>query len=272
MPSTRKTSVSIDGDEPADPLYVTALARGLKVLACIAQSPEDLSVTEVARSLGLPQSTVWRSCHTLIKHGYLVRTHGERLRPGLAVLGLGHAALARQPLAQLARPGMEDIASSFRGAVSLGVPQGLEMLYLARVEGGPVIYPGLRAGSRVGMLSSAMGWAYLAGLPARRRVELLDKAKAQSGEQYERVSSQLAEAIQYFERHKVLLNSGVIHPELNAIAIPIGPDGRVPLASISFGGLQAEYPASRLQQEVAPRLAELAASLTACLEQGTALG
>lgn len=265
----RKLKNSAEGARPAetednDPLYVTALARGLAVLKCCASAETDLTVSEIAKLLGLSQSTVWRCCHTLERQGYLERTAGERLRPGLALLGLGHAALSRQPLAALARPAMAAIAARFPGAVSLGIPQGMEMLYVARVEGGATIYPGLSAGSRVGVLSSAMGWAWLAALSPAARKEFLDRARGQAREQYERIAGQLEEAIGYYGKNGVLVNSGVIHPELNAIAVPILSDVHTPIASISFGGVQAEFPIERLLKEVAPPLAELAANLSHC--------
>lgn len=256
---------AVDGvAEHNDPLFVTALARGLDVLKCCASAETDLTVSEIAKLLGLPQSTVWRCCHTLERQGYLERTPGERLRPGLALLGLGHAALSRQPMAALARPGMAAIATRFLGAVSLGIPQGMEMLYLARVEGGATIYPGLSAGSRVGVLSSAMGWAWLAALSPEARMEFVDRARRQAREQYERIADQLEEAIGYYETHGVLVNSGVIHPELNAIAVPILSGVHSPIASISFGGVQAAFPAERLLKEVAPGLVELASNLSHC--------
>jgi DNA-binding IclR family transcriptional regulator len=78
-------------------------------------------------------------------------------RPGLAAFRLGHAALTRQPLAELARPAMQALATDFPGAASLGVRQDFEMLYVKRVDGGPAIYPGLRVGSQVTLIASAMG-------------------------------------------------------------------------------------------------------------------
>lgn len=253
------------GAAAADPLYVTALARGLSVLRCLGDAQSDLTVSEIARRLELPQSTVWRSCHTMLQHGYLVRVEQDRLRPGLALLGLGHAALSRQPLAELARPGMEDIARRFSGAVSLGQRDGFEMLYLQRVEGGAVIYPGLRTGSRVSVLSSAMGWAYIAALPEGERKEFLAGARAQMKEQYQRIAGQLADSVKYYAEHGLIVNSGIIHPELNAVAIPIGPHPRTPIGSISFGGRQPEFPTRRLLKEVAPLLRELAQGLSRSL-------
>ncbi len=52
---------------------------------------------------------------------------------------------------------MQALATDFPGAASLGVRQDFEMLYVKRVDGGPAIYPGLRVGSQVTLIASAMG-------------------------------------------------------------------------------------------------------------------
>ena len=248
-----------------DPLYVTSLARGLKILQCCGDAAHDMSVSEISKQLGLPQSTVWRACYTLVQHGYLVRVENERLRPGLNVLRLGYTALSRHSLADLALPNIVDISKDFQGTVSLGIPQGSDMLYVARVEGGPPIYSGLRVGSRVGVLGSAMGWAWLAALSKRRRNEFISKARAQTDVKSVRIWAQLEDAIRFYERHGFLVNSGVIHPELNAIAVAILDKSNQPVASISFGGTVGEFPVQRLIDEVAPRLLNLASGLSVSL-------
>ena len=53
--------------------FVTALARGVQVLQCFTAERPELGTTQIAALVGLPQSTVWRLCHTLTKLGLLVR-------------------------------------------------------------------------------------------------------------------------------------------------------------------------------------------------------
>ena len=268
-PANESSSKTVTTLNQNDPLYVTALARGLSILKCCGEAAHDLSVSEIAKLLDLPQSTVWRACYTLEQHGYLVRVENDRLRPGLAVIGLGYTALSRHSLAELAWPDMVVFSKEYQGAVSLGVPQGIDMLYVARVESGPPLYPGLRVGSRVGVLGSAVGWAWLAALPKRKRNEFLAQARAQTSEQYSRIYSQLADAISFYDEHGFLVNSGVIHPELNAIGVAIGEESNQPAASISFGGALAKFPVQRLLDEVAPRLLEIASGLSMSMRVGS---
>lgn len=245
-----------------DPLFVSALARGLEVLRCLADAEADLTASEVARRLGLPQASVWRLCHTLLELGFLERLDPERLRPGLSVLNLGHAALARRPLAELGRVRMSEIATKFHGALSLGSREGPDMVYLQRLEGGSPIFTGLRVGARVSILSSAMGWAYLAGLPHADQTALLADLRQQSPDEYRRVERKMLASIAEYAERKVVVNEGILHPELNAIAVPVGAAGQGPEACLSFGGARSAFPVERLAIEVGPLLLDLARSLS----------
>src|SRR6187402_2739745 len=55
----------------ADRHFVTALARGLDLLACFRARDRVLSNQELARRSGLPKSTISRLTYTLTKIGYL---------------------------------------------------------------------------------------------------------------------------------------------------------------------------------------------------------
>ena len=86
----RNAKPNASGAESADRQYVTALARGLEILRCFGARKPELGTTEIAQLTGLPQPTVWRLCHTLIKCGYLAPSPGkDKLRIGAGVLSLG---------------------------------------------------------------------------------------------------------------------------------------------------------------------------------------
>jgi DNA-binding IclR family transcriptional regulator len=259
-PSDKFETLHQAGDD--DPLFVTALARGLAVLQACGESETPPTLSQIVKQTGLPQPTVWRLCHTMFKLGFLERTEEGRIRPALAVLTLGHGALSRRPLAELARPGMAAIARRYPGAVSLGVRQELEMVYIHRVEGGEVIFSGLRTGSRVSLLSSAMGWGLLAGMPEKERTALLRIARQRESEEFMRVQKPLQAVLDTYEKKGWILNKGVLHPEINAIAVPVGVIGQSPVASLSFGGSRSRFPPQVLEEEVGPELRALAMSIS----------
>jgi hypothetical protein len=100
---------------PKDRQFVAALAKGLEVLQCFGPSTPELGASEIARMTGMPQPTVWRICYTLIQLGFLVVLPGRQtMRPGIPLLGLGHAVLAGLPRGDLELPDMLAIASGLR--------------------------------------------------------------------------------------------------------------------------------------------------------------
>ena len=158
----------------SDRQFVTALGRGLDILQCFTPTTPELGTSQLARMTGLPQPTVWRLCHTMTELGFLVQAPDQdRLRLGLPVLTLGYAVLASQRIGETAKPYMEAIAKRHHGAVSLGVRDGLNMVYLQRCQGSSIILADLSVGSRVPLAYSATGWAYLVAIPERDRKLLL---------------------------------------------------------------------------------------------------
>ena len=73
MLRTRKPNISaVTAAAKADRHFVTALGRGLEVLACFRHGDRMLGNQDIARACGLPKSTVSRLTNTLTKLGYLV--------------------------------------------------------------------------------------------------------------------------------------------------------------------------------------------------------
>lgn len=221
-----------------DRQFISALAKGLQVLRCFASHGPELGASDVASITGLPQPTAWRICHTLLELGYLTaNSDRSRLRLGLPVLGLGYSVLSAWPIETLAVTEMERIAQRYEGAVSLGAPDDLEMVYIQRCQGSAIIHANLRIGSRVAMASSGTGWAYLAALPASQRQEYFDAFASRQEALWTKVASPLQSALKDFEDNGYVTNIGHMHPRINSVAVPVRtPDGRT-ILSLSCGGI-----------------------------------
>ncbi len=248
----------LDGDRPPDRQFVTALARGLGILGLFDATRRDLGMSEIASLLDLPQPTAWRLCQTLLSLGYLTAGEGGRLRPALAVLRLGYVTLSELPMAELARPYLQELADDYAGAAGMAVQDGTDMRFVQRCESASQLVLNLRIGSRVPIGTSAMGWAYLAGLP-----EAAWDAAAGATAAWEAAKPAFREALAGFLADGFIINPGVLHPGYNTAAVPvISHDGR-PCLTLNCGGARSVLSMTQLQREVGPRLRALAALLTA---------
>jgi len=92
------------------------------------------TVVELQRTTGLPRATAHRLVVALEHHDLLRRDHQGRCHLGLALVGLGHAALAGFPLADLARPELTALRDRTGESVQLFVREGDERRCLVSLQ------------------------------------------------------------------------------------------------------------------------------------------
>lgn len=167
-----------DGEQGKDRQFVTALARGLELLRCFGMKERELGITELARRTGIPKPTVARLAGTLARLGYLDHLEAQgKYRLGAGVLALGYAMLSRLDVRELARPLMRELAERTQTSVSLGIRDRLSMVYVESVRSSATITLQRGVGTRLDLATTAMGRAYLAGLPASERAFLMDQLR-----------------------------------------------------------------------------------------------
>lgn len=256
QPARRKRNPDTPARPDDSPDFITALARGLQVLRCFQPGVTTLGNQDLARLTGLPKPTLSRMTYTLTSLGYL-RYHGDsgKYSPGYGVLALGYGLLANLELRHLARPCMAELAQQTGGAVALGVFDSDAMLYIEAVHGSDALYLRLPPGSRLPM-GSAMGRAYLAGLAASERDDLITRlgSAAPSALVVERGCEDHAKT-------RCCFSIGGWRPDINAVAVSFTPmtgEGRVVM---SCGGPASLLPENVLRDRVAPLLCEAVAQI-----------
>jgi len=121
---------STDARKPA----LQSVGIALEVLEALAVVPE-LSLSELARRVGVAKSTAHRTCSVLTDAGLLVRTDAGRYRLGLRLIELGHLAATRTSVGSHALPLLVDLRTALGETVQIGVPDGPDIVYVERVEG-----------------------------------------------------------------------------------------------------------------------------------------
>ena len=101
---------------------VGVLDKAVAVLDAVASGPRSL--TDLIRATALPRATAHRLAVALEVHGLLRRDADGRFAPGLHLVALGRAATAAFPLAELARPALEQLRDATGESVQLYVRDG----------------------------------------------------------------------------------------------------------------------------------------------------
>jgi DNA-binding IclR family transcriptional regulator len=254
----------------SDRHFVTALARGLELLACF-RGDRMLGNQDLARRCRLPKSTVSRLTYTLTVLGYLVYVpESAKYSLGTATLSLGSAMLARLDIRKLARPLMERLAETSQCMVSLGTRSRLSMLYIDAVRGSAAVTLSLELGARIQIATSAMGRAYLTAVAPEERHEILERLRGLTTEQrWPAVERGIGQAREDVRTLGVCCSFGEWQHDVNAIAVPVRPGGGLPPMAINCGA--PAYIASKemLLDKVRPELIALRQELEISLGTAT---
>lgn len=119
---------------PVSQYYVTALARGLKVLSALGRINGPATLADIAAEVALPKPTVFRALRTLEAEGYVDAVDGHKFRPGPKVLLLGYATLNSLSLVETSAPLLERHSRDTGAVLSLSVLVGAEVVGLYRAH------------------------------------------------------------------------------------------------------------------------------------------
>lgn len=259
-PKVEESQNTTDNDRQ----FVTALHRGLELLRAFHPSDKSgLGNRELAERTGLPNSTVSRLTFTLLKLGYLVYDEGTgRYRMGVPVLSLGYACLAGMQVRETAQVYMQNLADECGDGilVALGGRDDMAMTYIACARSEGVISLQLNVGSRISLARSAMGRAYIAGTTETERAEIMERIEQRTAaEDWPRIRDGIFDAQQQIADRGFYCNIGGWQQDVYAVSVPYSsPRSDTPMLAFNVGGPRQFLSQERLENELGPKLVELA--------------
>lgn len=243
------------------------IMRALSVLGVLRDSDTDVGVTEVARAVELPSSTVHRILRTFIGAGYVVQnSETERYRLGREVFLLGRAA--GQTLGfDAAMPLLEHLAEVTGESVNLVVRDVDHGLVVLRVESQQQLRFAQPTGARIPLYCTSSGKVLLAftgdlsGQVARLgELERLTPSTITS-------PRRLLEELTTIRDRQFSVNKGERLPGVCGVAAPVlGSDGMA-MAALAVQGPEFRMPDERIV-ELGPLVISTAQAIVATLPRG----
>lgn len=222
-----------------------SIERAFAVLCAVAEESEPVGVSAIARRTALPKSTVHLALQTMRDLGFVEQDlESERYVLGLVASQLGAAALDQSRLVASMAPGMKDLASRSKEAVSLGIQTDRQVLFIKRFETSHVLRTSIREGTRMPLHASASGKCLLAGMADEEidRMFPSDPLPA-SASRTIRTREQLMLQIQAVRERGYATNCDEFLDGVSGAAVPVQLGNRT-VASVSLAG-----PTGRVQAE-----------------------
>ncbi|PJG55389.1 IclR family transcriptional regulator [Bradyrhizobium forestalis] len=156
--------------------YVASVGKAFAVLKTFTSEAFELTLSEIAARADLDRGTAFRLIQTLIELGYLQAVpQSRRFRLGVACLDLGYTVLSHGSLRNIVEPLLRELVPAVGDAASLGILDGGDVVYLARVGAGLDRHKmDRRPGTRIPAYSAALGHVMLAHLARDEQIARLE--------------------------------------------------------------------------------------------------
>jgi len=249
-----------------DRSFVVALSRGLDVLRAFQPNDGLLGNQEIAARTKLPKPTVSRLTYTLTKLGYLTPVpRFEKYQLAPSAMALGYAALANLGLRHLSEPFREEVMRETGGAVAVGGRDRHSMIYFGQSRNGLTLGVQLDVGSRIPIATTAMGRAYIWGLPPDDRVTLLRELREHYGSRWPKMRDGIERSGEMVAKHGFAVSAGEWQTDVAAVGVALRlNDGTGPYA-FNCGAPAFRFTEDRLLNDIGPRLVAMVRNIEAAL-------
>jgi DNA-binding IclR family transcriptional regulator len=173
------------------------------------------------------------------------------------VLALGYALLAGMDVRRVARPLMQSLAEHTGASVSLGMRDGLGVVYLDTYRSASGESAPLDVGSRLPLAVSSMGRAYLGALTAEERRPLLEALRRDDPSGWAAAKKGIDQGLRDLARLGFCFSLGDWRRDVHAVAAPLRTAGGAEPFVFSCSGPAFQMGRARLEAEIGPRLLNL---------------
>ncbi|MGM8909172.1 IclR family transcriptional regulator [Psychrobacter sp. 1U1] len=255
----RTNNALVQSKETEDRQFVTALGRGLSILAAFEQQ-EQLSHQQLCQMTALPKATITRLIYTLTTLGFLRITAYGQYELGSSAVRLSATAWSRHDVVAFAEPLLRQFATQNEVSVNLATEIAGEMRYLACCRSPARLSVNLQVGSAVPIARTAIGRAfYAASSQERQAVIISNLQESLSVEDYNHAQSTLASAAEHYEQYGYTVSDGEFSTDILAVAVGVFDVATGQYAySLNASVPSANWEADDYAEMIVPKLQALA--------------
>jgi len=226
---------------------IQSLARGLKILEILGESPDGVSITDLADNLGVDKGSASRLMSTLVTHGFAEKNPStRRFFLGPQVVTLSRSLLARMPLREAARPFLRELMERTGECSHLAVAARGKVLYIDQAESPATLRVNVQVGQTAPLHCTALGKAILAFGGA----EIPGQMEAFTSKTITEPSLLLTH-LDGIRHQGYAVDDEEYDPDVRCVAVPVFDFQHRVAGSIGISG-----PAARITLERIPKLAE----------------
>ncbi|MBC7342130.1 MAG: IclR family transcriptional regulator [Clostridia bacterium] len=232
---------------------IQSVARALEILQALGAARRDLSVTELAREMGVHKSTVSRLLSTLEAYRFVEQDRETgRFHLGYRISELSAARFSRRDVRSMVRPFLEKLMERSGEVVHLGILDGGKAVYIDKVEGPHGLTLTSYIGRSVYAHCTALGKVLLAYMDPGRVREIIQRVGLPAFT--ENTITDEAELFQCLEQVRVrgyAIDDEEHERGVCCVAAPVCDAGGAVIAAISLSAPTVRISKKRLPEMIA---------------------
>jgi IclR family pca regulon transcriptional regulator len=230
--------------------FVPGLHRGLLVLEALAEAQKPMSISDIARALGVTRSAAFRLVYTLRYTGFVEsEPDSKKVRLGGRVLSLGFSYLAGMSIIETAQPDLDLLRDATGITAHIGIRDGRDLLYLACAHSRFGFVSTINVGSRFPVHLTPMGWLLLSDLAPRRIGELFPDQPYKALTEYSPTTLEaLLDRVVRAGAQGYVISRGILEPGGSSICAPVLNAQNKVVAAIDISGPDLGFDEARMDQ------------------------
>lgn len=234
--------------------YMAGLEKGLAIIEAFENARERLSLTEVAKAVGLTRASARRCLRTLEQLGY-ASYDGKYYRMAPRILRLGHAYMSSNILAKIVQPVIEATSEGTGESMAVAVLDGTSAVVIARTSVRKSLSSGLAAGSRLPVYCSATGRMLLSSLSDTEAKAILNRCvRSQLTPRTKTDPKEILREIAAARAKGHTINDQEVEVGLRTIAVPIHDQSGKMVAAMSISAQTSRVPLKSLVSTLLPEI------------------
>lgn len=223
--------------------------RTIEILHLIADSSQQLTVTEISQALSIPKSTTHQIVQTLVELKMLETGRSKTFRLGIRFFELALPAFARMDLRREGQPILDSLSHSTGESVFMATYDGNEIVYLDQVMGPSLMRLSVNPGSRGPIHSTALGKAILAALDNDQVLEITGGGSLQAHTDFTiQNHEQLMGDLKRARSRGYAIDDRELLPDICCVAAPVIGSKDRPVAAISVVSHSSRMNAARIEK------------------------
>ncbi|GAB3657128.1 IclR family transcriptional regulator C-terminal domain-containing protein [Nocardioides korecus] len=234
---------------------IQSIERGFAVLLTFDAELPNPTLAEIAARTRYSRPAVRRILLTLQHLGYVVGT-GTRWSLTPRVLTIGQHFAATHGIVEIAQPHLLRLAEATQESASLAQLDGIDVVYVARVQVRRVLSIAVDVGSRVPAHATSMGRVLSAWAPADQVAAVIDAGLPRLAEKTITDSVTFRQSLHDVRRQGYAVVESELEDGLLSASVPVWDAHGDVVAALAYSSTVGRITAERIVAEVVPLMLE----------------